>query len=59
MIYVYTCDNKDCDNFEIEIEINKPISEFSRSEFCDVCKKEMIRVFKPVGVKTSDGFKGS
>jgi len=58
MKYIYQCNNEKCENFEKEVEINKPIADSSKEEFCEKCKEEMSRVFKPFGLKTAgDGYK--
>lgn len=59
MKYIYVCYNEKCENEGLEIEIDKPISKSGDPELCDICKKEMRRVFKSFGAKTSDGFKTS
>jgi len=57
MKYLYQCDNEKCKIFEKVVEIDKPISESSREEFCEECKEPLNRIFTASGIKTSDGYK--
>ena len=57
MTYVYKCVDENCKMYDIEVEINKKMSESSRDEFCDICSRKLDKVWKPSGIRTSDGFK--
>lgn len=57
MTYIYKCTDENCKLFDIEVQIEKKISESDRKESCEFCGKELQRVYKPSGIKTSDGFK--
>lgn len=51
MTYTYKC--KECGEL---VEIDKPMSEASRREFCE-CGEEMAKVYSLAGIKTNDGVK--
>ncbi len=58
-IYKYECINEKCKNFKKEVEIDKPMSESSREEFCEECKEKLNRIFTLAGHQTfGDGYKG-
>jgi len=56
MRYPYKCKNEKCTYFNLEIVIDKPLTESNTSEYCRGCKKELKRVYS-FGAKTGDGFK--
>ena len=59
MKYLYKCTNQDCKENEIPKEINKPISEASKEEYCTECEHQMQKIYSISGHKTfSDGYKG-
>jgi len=43
MKYEYSCKNKYCG--VKTIIVNKPMSESSRKEYCEICDKELSRVY--------------
>lgn len=54
MRYVYECNNDKC---KVEsIEVNKPIADSSREEYCPSCGKRLTRVYSS-SITTGDGFK--
>jgi predicted nucleic acid-binding Zn ribbon protein len=57
MTYLYKCENENCKNVDVIIEINKSITESSKEETCEWCAEKLKRVYTSPGVKTSDGFK--
>jgi len=52
MIYLYKCPH--CDN---TIEIDKPMSENSRIEHCEICENILERKYEIGMIKTNDGIK--
>ncbi len=59
MLYPYECVNDNCDNFQVEVDVDKPMAESDRKEYCEKCANEMNRVYKSFGARTSDGYKAS
>jgi predicted nucleic acid-binding Zn ribbon protein len=58
MIYLYECENKDCEEFEKVVKIDKPIKDACRREACQKCTRDMNRVYTAPGIKTfGDGYK--
>jgi predicted nucleic acid-binding Zn ribbon protein len=57
MRYLYKCDNKDCKQYDVVVEIEKPIKDSDRHEACKECAQDMVRVWSSPGIKTSDGNK--
>lgn len=58
MVYSYECTNPDCKECAIAKDVDKPMSEYKREEFCEECEKEMQRVFSIGGHQTfGDGYK--
>ena len=58
MTYEYKCDNKECKNYNKEIEITRSIYRAADPVYCKECGSKMIRVYN-FGCKTSDGIKCS
>ena len=52
MTYTYKCPK--CSTTQ---EIQKPMSESSKPEYCEKCKTLLIRSYGNVAVVTGDGFK--
>ena len=44
MIYTYKCENTNCNVNQVEID--KPIPECSRLEYCKECGQELSRVYQ-------------
>jgi predicted nucleic acid-binding Zn ribbon protein len=57
MKYEYKCVNIQCKKRNEIIVIDKPMSEASKSEYCEECKEPLQKVFGSPGVKTGDGYK--
>ena len=57
MKYQYKCENENCKNVGIIVEIDKPIKDSDRRESCEWCAQDLVRVWVSPSVKTSDGFK--
>ena len=58
MFYAYQCKNEECEEFEKEFTVSKPMSEVSNPEFCKKCEKEVSRVYGLAGHQTfGDGYK--
>ena len=57
MKYTYKCKNKDCENFDKEVIIEKSMSESGREEFCEKCNSKMIKVYNSAAIRTGDNFK--
>jgi predicted nucleic acid-binding Zn ribbon protein len=55
--YEYKCTNIECNKRNEIIEITKPMSEATKTEYCEECKQELQKVFSSPGVKTGDGYK--
>ena len=54
MIYVYKCEK--C---EIDSEIEKPMAQSDRVEYCLFCGGILKRIYESVGIVTSDGIKNT
>ena len=52
MLYEYYCEK--CVK---TTTVSKPMSESSRDEYCDECKKKIRRIFAAPSISTNDGFK--
>ncbi|WP_373074015.1 FmdB family zinc ribbon protein [Sulfurimonas sp.] len=46
-----------CDKCKKDIEVNKPMSESSRDEFCKVCETKMRRIYSAPVIRTADGLR--
>jgi predicted nucleic acid-binding Zn ribbon protein len=58
MTYLYKCNNEDCKNVDIIIDISKPIKDSDRKEACNICAQDLTRVYTSPGIKTfGDGYK--
>jgi len=57
MRYLYKCSNDKCVNVGKTITINKPISESSKEEFCQICGSVLVRIYSVGAIKTGDGVK--
>lgn len=57
MKYLYKCTNDKCSENQKEVTVDKPMSESSREEHCEVCKKSLTREYKLGGITTGDGTK--
>jgi len=58
MIYKYKCVNKECVDYGVELTINKPMKDCNKKEYCELCRKELQRVFSLGGLRTfGDGYK--
>lgn len=60
-LYEFKCNNDKCTNKDKLITKSIPISEYSSDNLpeCEVCKKNMQRVYSAVGHQTfGDGYKG-
>jgi len=51
MTYNYKCNNISCIKRNEVIEIKKPMSEASCSEYCKECHEKLQRVYNPPGIK--------
>ena len=58
MKYDYKCTNIQCKKRNEVIEIDKPMSEAGKSEYCEECGESMQKIFGSPAVKTGDGYKG-
>jgi len=56
--YNYKCEYIECEDYDKEVSVNKPMSEYNRVEECKHCKNPMQRVFSLGGHQTfGDGYK--
>lgn len=44
MRYEYACNGSDCGKQDVRVEIEKPLADLDRPEYCDKCKRPMRRV---------------
>ena len=51
MVYEFKCVNIQCSERNHIIEINKPISEAGKSEYCKECGDALQKVFGSPGIK--------
>ena len=56
MTYEYKCTNENCILYDVVVEIQKPLKDSSKKEYCKECRNELKRIYK-FGCKTSDGVK--
>ncbi len=57
MTYHFRCTNISCELRNEEIEIEMPMSESGKTQYCEKCKEPMRRVFGSPSIKTGDGVK--
>ena len=58
MTYAYSCENEKCKAYQYNINIDKPISDASKEEFCPDCKEKLVRSYSSFGLRTfGDGYK--
>jgi len=53
MKYEYKCVNIQCIKRNEIIEINKPMSEAGKSEYCEECGESLQKIFGSPGLRTS------
>ena len=51
MKYTYRCVNIQCTKRNEEIDIEKPMSEAGRTEYCKECKEPLQKIFGSPGIK--------
>ena len=58
MKYLYKCVNGNCKENNKVVEIEKPMTESSKEENCEICETELNRIYTSPGIKTAgDGYK--
>ena len=58
MMYQYKCVNGHCKENNVLVTVSKSMMDSSREEICEVCEKELNRVYTSPGIKTAgDGYK--
>jgi len=51
MTYLYKCENVECEMHDEVVEVDKPMAESSRTEYCEKCSGELTRVYTSPAVK--------
>lgn len=54
MIYVFKCENEECENFEQEVEIEQGMNDEHVAD-CELCDKEMKRVYTSFTIGVPQG----
>lgn len=54
MIYVFKCENEECENFEQEVEIEQRMNDEHVAD-CDLCEKEMKRIYTSFTIGVAQG----
>ncbi len=53
MTYIYKCRNASCKAAGKAINVTKPMSDSSKDEWCDSCRKQLSRVYGGNTIKPS------
>lgn len=56
MMYNFKCDNPECLNHNVEVEINISLDDYKNVQKCKYCNYTLIRIYSNA-IKTNDGFK--
>ena len=57
MTYEFKCVNLKCPNRNITLELNLPMHDAGKPQFCTKCSEILQKIFSSPAVKTGDGYK--
>ena len=57
MRYAYRCVNEKCKLKEVEVIVNRPMSDSAKKVYCPECAEVLARTYGGASISTSDGFK--
>lgn len=57
MRYAYKCVNEKCELKEVEVIVNRPMSDSAKKVYCTKCNEVLTRIYGGASISTSDGFK--
>ena len=57
MLYQYKCINNSCEQYDIKVIIDKPMSVYDKEEVCECCNNILVKQYNIGGIVTGDGCK--